>query len=135
MAAPAGAYILKDISCTWGGGDYANQLQKARLVPETPTQTLRTLVPDGVVQDVDNPAWMFEMGGIQDWTDAQGLARYLHDHHGEEVEVILTPKSGGVTATFTVLAMSVPFGGEQGQWVLIDITLPVQGQPVFSDPA
>jgi hypothetical protein len=132
MSAPAGAYVVKNASVTLSGLDYANQVKKARLVPETPVQTYRTLVPDGVVQDVDSAVWTLELAGIQDFTDSQGLARYLNDHAGETVEVVLQPKAGGVTATVDVLCMAVPFGGEQGSWAEIEIELPCQGQPVFA---
>lgn len=136
MTSPVpGAYVVKNSTCTFGAGDYAIQLNKARLVPDTPVQTMRTLVPAGIVQDVDDPVWTLELGGVQDWTIAQGLSRYLFDHHGEEVVVVLTPKSGGVSATATVLAMATEFGGEQGEWATIDLELPVQGQPEFDDPA
>jgi hypothetical protein len=134
MSPPLGAYTVKNVTCTFGGGDYANQFTKARLVPDTPVQTLRTLVPDGIVQDVDSAVWTLELSGAQDWTAAQGLARYLHDHHGETVEVVLTPKASGVSATFDVLCMSVEFGGEQGNWATFEVTLPVQGTPEFTDP-
>jgi hypothetical protein len=132
MSAPAGAYVVKNITATFDGVDYGNQHTKARLVPDTPVETLRTLVPDGIVVDVDSPAWTFEMSGVQDYVQAQGLARYLTDNHGELVEIVLTPKLGGVSATFEVLAMATEFGGEQGKFAMIEIELPVQGQPVFA---
>lgn len=135
MTVAPGGYVLKSCSLTFGGGEYTNQVSKARLVPDTPMQTKRVLVPDGTLQDIDSASWTFELGGIQDWTDAQGLARYLNDHAGEEVEVVFEPKSGGVVATFTIIATAVPFGGEQGNWVEIDLTFPVVGTPEFADPA
>jgi hypothetical protein len=136
MTSPVpGAYVVKHVSCTWGGADYASQHTKVRLVPNTPIQTLRTLIPNGVVQDIDDPDWTLEIAGAQDWTSAQGLVRYLNDHRGEDVEVVFTPRSGGVTATLTVVAMAAEFGGEKGNWALFELTLPVQGQPEFTDPA
>lgn len=132
MAAPAGAYVLKDVSITFDGDDFANQCTKARLVPDTPTQTLRTLVPDGVVQDTDTPVWTLELSGIQDYVDVQGLARYLTDNAGDQVEIVLTPRSGGVAATCDVILKAVEFGGEQGNWTMFEIELPVVGAPVFA---
>ncbi|HVQ96134.1 MAG TPA: hypothetical protein VMU51_34255 [Mycobacteriales bacterium] len=132
MPAPAGAYVLKNVTATFDGDEYANQLTKARLVPDTPTQTLRTLVPDGVVQDTDTPVWTLELSGIQDYVQARGLARYLTDNAGDQVEVVLTPKVGGVTATVDVILKAVPFGGDQGNFTVFEIELPVVGTPVFA---
>lgn len=133
MAAPVGAYVLRDCVVTIDGTDYANQATKARLVPDTPIQTLRTLVPDGIVQDVDSSVWTFELAGIQDWVNAQGLADALNDAAGTTVTVVLVPRtgSGQPQATFDVVATPVPFGGEQGQFATFDVTIPVIGQPVF----
>mgnify|MGYP000846216164 CR=1 FL=1 len=137
MAAPAGAYVIRDCTITVEGTDYANQVTKARLVPETPIQTLRTLVPDGIVQDVDSSSWTLELAGIQDWVNAQGLADALNDNKGLEVDIVLTPRNGTgkPKATFVAIAMPVPFGGEQGQFATFDVTLPVVGQPTFGTVA
>jgi hypothetical protein len=132
LPAPLGAYVLKDVSITFAASDYANQCTKARLVPETPTQTLRTLVPDGVVQDTDTPVWTLELSGIQDYVQAQGLARYLTDNAGDQVEIILTPRSGGVAATCDVILKAVAFGGDQGAFTMMEVELPVVGVPVFA---
>jgi hypothetical protein len=134
MAAPAGAFVMRNATITVDATAYANQCTKARLVPDTPIQTLRTLVPDGAIQDVDSAVWSFELSMVQDWTDAQGLARALHDAAGTEVDIVLAPKTGGVSAAFTCIAMSPPFGGDQGAFTVAEMTLPVVGQPVFTDP-
>jgi hypothetical protein len=137
MAAPAGAYVLKNPIFTVGGTSYANQMTKVRLVPDQPITTLRTLVPDGSVTDVDSPVWTFEMAGIADWKNAQGLADYLNDNAGVLVAAVLQPKpgSGEKSAAFNFYAHPVPFGGEQGQWVTFDETFGMSGAPVFTDAA
>lgn len=137
MAAPAGAYVIRNATVSVAGTEYANQCTKARLVPDTPTQTLRTLVPDGIVQDVDSAVWTFELAGIQDWVNSQGLADALNDNAGTQIEVILTPNAGSglPQATFDIIAAAVPFGGEQGQFATFDVTLPVVGQPTFGTQA
>lgn len=136
MPAPTGAQVFKDALITVDGVDYANQLNKARLVPDQPIQTFRTLVPDGSVTDVDSATWVFELTGLQ-INIAGGLAEYLRSVTGEEIEVVLQPKtgSGQPTATFTSTALDVEFGGEQGAFLPIDLTLPVKGRPTFGDSA
>lgn len=132
MPAAAGAHVIKNAVVTVDGIEYANQVTKARLVPDQPVQTMRTLVPDGVVQDVDSPVWTFEISGLQ-INVAGGLAKALRDADGGEVDVVLQPRAGTgqATATFTVLALMPEFGGEQGNWSTQELSLPVVGQPVF----
>lgn len=130
-----GAHVLRDAVVTIDGQEYAGQLSKARLVPDQPVQTKRTLVPDGAVVDVDSAVWSFEIDGLQ-INRPNGLAAALRAAAGEEVDVVLQPRRGAAqdVATFTALALHVPFGGEQGNWMeLGDVTLPVVGQPVFSE--
>lgn len=134
MAAPLGAYVLRDATLTIEATQYANQVTSVVLTPEQETQTLRTMVPDGIVQDVDSAVWTCSINGIQDYVEAQGLARLLTDMSGEQIDLIFAPKSGGVTATVTVVSKAVPFGGEQGAFVTFDVELPCIGAPVFTDP-
>lgn len=132
MAAPTGVHVMRNVVLTIGATDYANQVTKARLVPDTPIQTIRTLVPDGVVQDVDSTVWTLELSGVQNWLTG-GLADALNDAAGTELSIVLQPKSGTgqSTATFTIIAMPVEFGGEQGNFRTFEGEFPVVGAPTF----
>lgn len=132
MAAPAGGYVLRDTECTFDGTDYANQLTKIRFVPDTPTQTLRTLVPDGVVQDIDSATWVLELSGIQDHVTAQGFCAYCTTNAGDTVTVVYTPRTGGPVMTADVILKAMPFGGEQGAFTTFETELPVVGTPVIA---
>lgn len=136
MPAAAGAHIYRNALVTIDEEEYANQVRTARLVPDQPVQTYRPLVPDGVLSDVDTPVWTFELSGLQ-INIATGLAKALRDASGEPVEITLQPKvgTGQPTATFTAIALMPPFGGEQGNWLEMELSLPVQGQPVFGTSA
>jgi hypothetical protein len=134
MSVPTGVYVLKDASVTVDDVEYNNQCTRARLVPDTPIQTVRTLVPDGIVQDVDSPAWTFEVAALQK-NGAGGLAKALRDATpGDVLEVVLVPQDGlsMPQATFNILAMPVVFGGDQGKFADFEAVFPVQGQPVFA---
>lgn len=134
MAAPLGAYVLRDAEFMVEATDYANQCTSVVLTPDQATQTLKTMVPDGIVQDVDSAVWTCSINGIQDYTAAQGLARLLTDSEGDELDIVFTPKkgTGNTKATVTVKAKAVPFGGEQGSFTSFSVDLPVIGAPVFS---
>lgn len=137
MPAPAGAYVLRNCSIVIDDVDYANQLTKATLEPDQDTQTLKTLVPDGLVQDVDSPVWSLKIEGVSDWTPNQGLAWRFSQSIGEKLTATLVPKVGDnqPNATFTVVSMAPSMGGEQGNWNTMEMELPVDGQPVFGTTA
>ena len=132
MPAPTGAYVFRDALITVDGTDYANNLNKCRLVPDQPVQTYRTLVPDGVVQDVDSVVWMLEITGLQ-INIAGGLAAYLRTSSGLTLAWVLQPKTGvGLPkATFSTIAKMPEFGGEQGAFAVMDMELPVLGGVTF----
>jgi hypothetical protein len=94
---------------------------------------VRTLVPDGVVQDVDSAVWTLELSGLQ-INSTGGLAKALRDAApGSELDIVLQPKTGfsQPMATFTVMAVPAPFGGDQGAFLQMEMVLPVVGAPVF----
>lgn len=133
MAAYAGAFVMRDALVMFDDTEFQAQVTKARLVPDQNIQTLRTLVPDGTITDVDSAMWTLELNGVQDW-ETGGLAAYLHAEAGNLVEVTLAPKNatGKKQAVFTVRVVEPPFGGDQGAFAIIELELPVQGQPVIS---
>lgn len=134
MAAPVGAFVAKNFVLTIATVAYANQARIARLVPDAPIQTYRTLVPDGIVQDVDTPSWTLELTGLQINVDG-GLAYALREMTpGDTVACVLTPQAGdGQSAAFNAMVVPVPFGGEQGSFATMELVLPVIGSPVFTD--
>jgi hypothetical protein len=134
MSVPTGAFVMKNALVKIGSVDYSNQISKVRLVPDTNIQTMKTLVPEGVIQDVDTPTWTVEITAIQDMTDSVGLARYLTENHGTTVAMEVTAKVGGVKATFNVLCMATELGGEQGNFAVIEVELPVVGVVTLVDP-
>jgi hypothetical protein len=132
MPAYAGAFVMRDALLTLDETEFTNQISKARLVPDQPIQTMRTLVPDGNITDVDSAVWTLELTGVQDW-ETGGLAAFLHLHAGEIVEATLVPRKADTKkmATFNVRCIEPPFGGDQGAFAVVEMELPVQGAPVF----
>jgi hypothetical protein len=110
--------------------DYAEDATTALRTGDAPTQTLRTLVPDGAVTDTDTPVYSFQLAGAQGGT----LWAALYAAQGTVVDVVLQAEFGvgKTTETFSVLVPlgSVPFGGQQGGFRVFDITMPVQGAVV-----
>lgn len=133
MPGYAGAFVIKDAVLKLGGTTFTNQVWRARLVPDTPVQQQRTLVPDGTISDVDSASWTLELTGVQDY-ETGGLGAYMNTNAGSQVAFVLAPKSGTgkKQAAGTCIIMSVPFGGEQGEFAQFEAELPVIGSPTFS---
>lgn len=134
MPAPTGAFVIRDALVTVATVEYNNQCTKAVLTPDTPVQSLRTLVPDGAVVDVDSPLWTFDITALQ-INQTGGLAKALRDATlGSTLAVILAPQnaSGKFKASFNIIAMPPRFGGDQGAFATIEMSFPVLGAPVFT---
>lgn len=125
--------VLKDSQFTVEGVDHANELTRIRLVPDVPTQNLRTLVPDGNITDVDSAAWTLEIAGIQKLA-VGGLLKLLNDSEpGTLLDVEWEPLkdvAGQPNFVFQVKSMPGPVGGDQGAFATFEMVLQVEGQPV-----
>lgn len=110
--------------------EYAQFAQTALLSADTPSQTYATLVPDGNIVDTDTPEWSFQLAGA----NQTALATALRAAQGTIVDVDFQAEHGAgkEVASFSVAVPAIPFGGTKGQFRAFDITMPVQGQPVFS---
>jgi hypothetical protein len=132
----ARAMVFRSPTVTINSVAYTNQVSKARLVPDTPTQTMRTF--GGVDKDRDTTSWTLELAGHQD-RGTGGLADGLDDAAaaGDPIEVVIQAKAGAGQdkATFDMVPVPVEFGGESGEWKLFDQTFEVVDQPVFTQSA
>jgi hypothetical protein len=132
----AGAHVYKDHVIEFDGVEYSDQVRKSRIVPTTNTQTWKAAVPGGVVVDTDDPTWVWEVEGLQ-INKAGGLAKAIRDAAGTEVDVVIQEKSGSgePTASFSIAVQHVPFGGEEGAFMVTEVEFGVVGQPVFGTSA
>lgn len=129
----ARAMVFRNPTVTIDSVAYTAQCSKARLVPDTPTQTMRTF--GGVDKDRDSTSWTLELAGHQD-RGSGGLADALDDAAaaGTAIEVVIQAKAGAGqdVATFDIVPVPVEFGGESGAWKLFEQTFEVVDQPVFT---
>lgn len=112
--------------------EYTDQCSKARLVPDTPVQTMRTF--GGVDKDRDSTSWVLELAGHQD-RGAGGLAAALDAAAaaGEPIEIEIQARAGAGQDMATAMIVPVPveFGGEAGAWKTFDATFEVIDEPTF----
>lgn len=106
--------------------EYAAYATTALLTADAPVQTLRTLVPDGYITDTDSAVYSFQLAGPQ----SSALYAALLTAEGTVVEVVFQAEhgTGKAVRTFSVrVPEGLPFGGQQGQFRVFDITMPVVG--------
>jgi hypothetical protein len=122
--------VLKDSLFEMEGTDYANQLTRVRLVPDVPSQQIRTLVPDGVINDTDSATYTLEIAGIQKLA-AGGLLKLLNESEpGTLLDVTWQPLKdtpGQPEYTLTVKSKPGPVGGDQGAFATFELVLDVEG--------
>ncbi len=134
MTSPVTNYIgvMKDSLVEVEGVDYANQLTRARAVPDVPVQTQRVLIPNGTLNDVDSAAWTFEVAMVQKLA-AGGFAQVLNDATpGDLLDVVFEPVRdvpGQPHYEFQIRAMPVPVGGDQGAFAVSEVTFTIEGTP------
>jgi hypothetical protein len=135
MTAYSRAFVIKDLLFTVEATDYSNQVTKVTLTPDQNIQTLKTGVPDGAITDSDSPTWTLALSGIND-NGAGSLGSALRTAYasGTDLDCVYQPKnaSGQDKATFTIRPNALPFGGDVGSFHTMDLTVPVIGEPVFS---
>ena len=123
----------RNILFTLGGTSFANQVWKVRIVPDTPFQQQRTLVPDGTISDVDSATYTMELEGLQDY-ETGGLAAYLLTNAGTQVAFAFAPvnTAGKKKFTGTVVVVAAPVGGEQGEFAQMELEMPIIGTPTLT---
>lgn len=132
MAYNRARVIRNPASFKVGATEYKDQVNKVRLVPDTPIQTMRTW--GGVDQDRDITSWTLEITGHSD-RGTGGLVKALDDAvaAGTTLTAIIVPRLGDTEdqATVTFLPVPTEFGGEGGSWKLFEAEFPVVDQPTF----
>jgi len=133
IPAYTGAFVNRNALFTLGGTSFANQLWKIRIVPDTPFQQQRTMIPDGTISDVDSATWVMELEGLQDF-ETGGLAAYLQTNAGTQVAFAYAPvnTAGKKKVTGTVVVIASVVGGEQGEFAQMELEMPIIGQPTFT---
>lgn len=127
------AKVLRNATVTIESVNYSGQVNKARLVPDTAIQTMKTF--GGVDQDRDVTVWTLELSGHQDrGTGSLGDAMDDAIVAGGTLtlEIVAAPGTGNDKAVVEIVPVPIEFGGEQGNWKSFEQTFACVDQPVFS---
>ena len=142
MAVTTTPFLMNSVEVTLdtsGGGtpvSYKCQLRRAELVPSTTTSTGGTFETfcDTFTSGGGNAAWTLELEGFQAVEDAEDLTRFLLSEEGNDLDYVITPKGGSVSATNpsysgTCIAVPTPIGGTANNYASFTVSLPCNGAP------
>ncbi|MDG4821278.1 hypothetical protein O7635_05350 [Asanoa sp. WMMD1127] len=125
--------MFRDATLEIGGETYEGAVGRARLVPTTETVEYPTIDGGNIVHS-GAPRWRFEMSAIQDWA-LDGISRAINDAAvaGDNLPVTLQLKAGTgqPDASFVMVPVAVPFGGDQGQILQWEQDFAVVDQPTI----
>lgn len=124
-------FVLKDCTLKVGTDNYEAHVSQVQFSPSSSQVNWKGLTPSSVFSDVTTATWTCSLAYAQDWTTANSLSLYLHNHEGETVDVVFQPKAGtgqpSVEATLLITPGAI--GGTVDQVATATVTLGVQGKP------
>ena len=137
MANPAFIFINPTVTIGTPAADVTCELSKAELTPAITMKDAGSLC--GPAELPGDIKWTLDLEGFQSYATAD-LSRYLFDHRRETVPFTLVCKDEAVSATNPEISgdvVCVPgqFGGTQSEIAVFTASLPLVGEPTFSDTA
>lgn len=133
---PVAPFVMKDALFKVAADNYEKHVSSILGAPSTttPTITWQGLTPSAKFSAAGVPEtkWVLNVSYAQDWKTANSFSRYLLDHAGQEVEVMVQPQvgTGETTFTMTVTIVPGPFGGDVNSVAVGTVQLPISGEPV-----
>lgn len=132
VAIAVNPFIMRDCTFTVAADNYEAHLSGVEFVPTTPSVQFKGLTPASVHNFPGSSTWLANLAFAQDWSTADSLSRYLHEHEGEKVEVVFAPKNGGPSITATISVVPGSIGGQVDQVAAATVSCPVDGKPVLA---
>jgi len=129
-------HVRRSIVLDLDGSTYECEVTNVTLTPSTSTATATALCADGVIQDVGVPVWTLDVAYLVDH-NVGSFYRFLLGNVGATVGYTYEPDpitAPGVTYSGTLTVVPGPAGGESGSFESGNVTLPVNGEPVITDP-
>lgn len=123
--------VLKDSELTIDSEDFAAQVSGVTFTPTTASVSWQGLKPASSFTDQSAATWAAELAYAQDWHDADALSRFLHEHEGQSLEAVFTPKTGEETVTATIIIAPGTIGGQVNTFMTSTVTLGVSGKPAI----
>jgi hypothetical protein len=114
-----------DVSCSGRG---------VVLTPDTPIEERTKLCGKG--KAVGETSWTLDLDYDQDWNegDAASLSFFLINNNGKQGTATITWAAADTVAEVDIIITPGPYGGTAGEVAEGTVSLPVLGQPAFTNP-
>lgn len=124
---------LKDVVLSIGtAGEFEKHVSGVVFTPSVATATFKGLDSAAVFTQASNASWTVDLSYVQDWDSATSLSGYLFNNAGTEVSITFTPASGSGSWEAVCIIVPGAVGGQVDSYATSTVSLPVQGQPVFT---
>jgi hypothetical protein len=124
--------VMRDSLITIGANDHQSACSGCTFTPTTSSISWYGLTPDSTHTFPGVTSWVCQLDYAQDWTTADSLSRYLHEHEGESVSVVFEPKNGDPSVTATLVITPGAIGGTVNTVAVGSVQLGVSGKPVVA---
>lgn len=124
--------VLRDCLFTVAANNYESSVSGVVFTPTTSQVTWNGLTPDATFTFPGVTTWVCTVSYAQDWTTADSLSRYLHEHEGEEVAAVFEPVNGDPSVTANLVIVPGSIGGNVNEVAVGTVNLGVQGKPVVA---
>jgi hypothetical protein len=114
---------LKDVTLKIGDDNYEKTISGCTFTPTSTAATWTGLTPTASFSEQSTPTWVCGLDYVQDWESADSLARYLHDHAGQQVDAAFEPRAGGPAVTAKLTLVPGPIGGPGGAFATASVSL------------
>ncbi|MGP6170625.1 hypothetical protein ACTU6V_05390 [Microbacterium sp. A204] len=125
-------FIMRDCLFQVAADNYEGHVSQVEFVPSPVLASWKGLKAGAVHQFAGLATWVANLALAQDWETADSLARYLHEHEGEEVTVTFEPVKGGPGVTATLILVPGSIGGQVDSVAVSAVSCPVNGKPAVT---
>ncbi|MDR2294512.1 MAG: hypothetical protein LBE05_04845 [Microbacterium sp.] len=134
---PVNPFVLKDVTLTLDGSDFAAHVSEVFFAPSASTQNWQGMTPSATYTDTSVATWTATLAYAQDWSSTNSLSRKLHEDEGASWPCVFKPRAGttGPTVTATLIVTPGAIGGTVNGFATATVTLGVSGKPKFTVPA
>lgn len=122
-------FIMRDCLFQVEADNYEGHVSQVEFVPSPVLASWKGLKPGAVHQFAGLATWVANLALAQDWETAGALSRYLHEHEGEEIDVVFQPVKGGKPVTAKIIVVPGSIGGQTDSVAVSSVSCPVNGKP------
>lgn len=105
-------FIMRDCKLTVEADNYEAHVSQVQFDPSSSVVRFKGLTPTSNHAFGTTADWTATLAYAQDWSTANSLSEYLHNHEGESIDVEFEPVNGGRSISATLIVTPGSIGGQ-----------------------